>query len=115
MLLFLKLKNQNKKWRRTKKKKDEETEQEKAKEKDKKSHVLKHLQGDLELLQGRIRVSQNAVKEGSTGFGEVMGKKLLDMNKLKMYQAQIAIGVKRKSEFRLEVGLVEETIKKAKE
>ena len=115
MLLFLKLKNQNKKWRSKKKKKDEETEQEKAKEKNKKSHVLKHLEGDLELLHVGIRVSQNAVEEGSTGFGEVMGKKLLDMNKLKMCQAQIAISVKRKSEIRLEVGLVEKKIKKAKE
>ena len=46
------------------------------KEKIKKSDVLKHLEGDLELLHAGMRVAENAVDEGSTDLGEVMGKKL---------------------------------------
>ena len=94
---------------------DEEAEQEKAKEKDKNSDVLKHLEGNLELLHAGIRVAENALEEGNLDFGEVMAKKLVDMNKLKMCQAQIAIGVKRKNELQLEVAQVEKKIKKAKE
>ena len=77
--------------------------------------VLKRLEGDLELLHAGIRVAENAVEEGNTDLGEVMAKKQLDMNKLKMCQAQIAMGVKRKNELQLEVGQVEKKTKKAKE
>ena len=99
-----------KKW-----KSDEEAEREKAKEKDKKSDVLKRLEGDLELLHAGIRVADNAVEEGTTDFGKIIAKKPLDMNKLKMCQAQIGMGGKRKNELQLEVGQVEKKIKKAKE
>ena len=44
-----------------------------------------------------------------------MAKKPSDMNKLKMYQVQIAIGVKRKNELQLEIGQVEKKIRKTKE
>lgn len=77
--------------------------------------VLKHLEGDLELLYVGIKVTGNAVEERNTDFIEVMAKKPLDMNKLKMCQAQIAIVLKGKSKFQLEVGQVEKKIKKANE
>ena len=86
-----------------KRKINEKAEREKEKEKDKKSDVLKRLEGDLELLHAEIRVAENAVEEGNTDFGEIMAKKPLDMNKLKMCQAQIAMGVKRIKKLQLEV------------
>ena len=86
-----------------KRKINEKTEREKEKEKDKKSDVLKRLEGDLELLHAEIRVAENAVEEGNTDFGEIMAKKPLDMNKLRMCQAQIAMGGKRINKLQLEV------------
>ena len=73
------------------------------------------MEGDLELMYAGIRVAENVVDEGNTNFSEVMAKKPLDMNKLKMCQAQTAMGVKRKNELQLEVGQVDKKIKKAKE
>ena len=70
-------------------------------------NVLKRLEGDLELRHAGIRVAENAVEEGNADLGKVMTKKQLDMNKLKMCQAQIAMDVKRKNELQLEVGQVE--------
>ena len=68
-----------------KRKINEEAEQKKAKEKDKKSVVLKHLEGDLDLLHAGIKVAENTAEEGKTDFGEVMAKKPLDINKIKMH------------------------------
>ena len=67
-----------------KRKINDEAEQKKAKEKDKKSVVLKHLEGDLDLLHAGIKVAENTAEEGKTDFGEVMAKKPLDINKIKM-------------------------------
>ena len=44
-----------------------------------------------------------------------MAKKPLDMSKLKMCKAQMAMGVTRKNELQLEVGQADKKIKKAKE
>ena len=55
------------------------------------------MDSDLELLHAGIKVAENAVEERNADFGEVMAKKPLDMNKLKMCQTQIAMGVKRKN------------------
>ena len=41
----------------------------------------------MELLHAGIRVAEDAVEEGNTDFGELMAKKPLDINKLKMCQA----------------------------
>ena len=73
MLLFLKVSRtrnggEMKNWLRSRTRESER--------KDKKSDVLKHLEGDLELLHAGMRVAENAVDEGSTDLGEVMGKKL---------------------------------------
>ena len=73
------------------------------------------MEGDLELLHAGIRVAENAVEEGNTDSGEVMVKKPLDMSKLKMCKAQMAMGVTRKNELQLEVGQADKKIKKAKE
>ena len=67
-----------------KRKINEEAEQKKAKEKDKKSVVLKHLEGDLDLLHAGIKVAENTAEEGKTDSGEVMAKKTLDINKMEM-------------------------------
>ena len=69
--------------------------------------VIKCLERDLEFLHAGIRVAENAIEEGNTDLGEIMKKKQLDMNKLKICQAQIAMGVKRKNELQLEVDHVE--------
>ena len=69
----------------------------------------------MKLFHAWIKVAEKAVEERNADFGELMAKKTLDMNKLKIRQAQIAMGVKRKNELQLEACLVEKKIKKAKE
>ena len=70
---------------------------------------------DQEIEREKAKENENAIEEENTDLGEIMKKKQLDMNKLKMCQAQIAMGVKRKNELQLEVDHVEKKIKKAEE
>ena len=96
-----------------KKKMEEEAMKEKEKENASKRDILEKLERQLDSLNSGITVALNAVEEGNIEMGEEMKKKKVDMDKLKLSQAKVAMGMKRKNELEVEADTLKKKISKA--
>ena len=98
---------------KSKQREQDEALKEKEKENASKREVLDQLERQLDSLNKGISVALKAVEDGNVEMGEEMQKKKVDMDRLKLSQAKVAMGMKRKAELEVEADKVKKKMAKA--
>ena len=79
-------------------------------ERKEKVSTLKDLENDLVLLESGIAAADNAISQGNEEIGKEVKKNKPNVEKMRIAQAQISMGVKRKIELQEDISAMKKKI-----